>query len=200
MAKKPGLRLSAVKELGVRFGGAKGCRKMEGVMTNDPENKSATIPVAPQAEAAAAHFVQRTAKPHVWAEPMLTALITGVKGDAAGFDHVSVREFAAQCPENIRQLSDLLRARDYDPSAIRRKYIPKPGTKEERPLGIPTVGDRTVQASLLNVIERIFECGFAELGLFCLLPPPVSVAQSSRRSPGERRGVNPPVRSGCEVR
>ncbi len=63
-----------MKELGVRFGGAKGSRKMEGVMTNDPENKSATMPVAPQAEAAAAHFVQRTAKPHVWAEPMLTAL------------------------------------------------------------------------------------------------------------------------------
>jgi hypothetical protein len=54
---KPGLRLSAVKELGVRFGGAKGSRKMEGVMTNDPENKSATMPVAPQAEAAAAHSV-----------------------------------------------------------------------------------------------------------------------------------------------
>jgi RNA-directed DNA polymerase len=181
---------------------------MEGVMANEQEDKSAIVPVAQQAEAVAAHSVWRTAKPHVWTERMLTALVTGVKGGkwfrlidkvydernltaafrqveknggAAGVDHVSVREFAAQCPENIWQLSDSLRARDYDPSAIRRKYIPKPGTKEERPLGIPTVGDRTVQASLLNVIERIFECGFAELGLFCLLPPPVSVAQTSRR-------------------
>jgi RNA-directed DNA polymerase len=162
---------------------------MEGVMTNDPEDKSAIVPVAQQAEAVAAHSVWRTAKPHVWTERMLTALVTGVKGGkwfrlidkvydernltaafrqveknggAAGVDHVSVREFAAQCPENIWQLSDSLRARDYDPSAIRRKYIPKPGTKEERPLGIPTVRDRTVQTSLLNVIEPIFEHGFAE--------------------------------------
>jgi len=61
-------------------GGAKGSRKMEGVMTNDPEDKSATVPVAQQAETAAVHSVWRTAKPHVWTDRMLTALVTGVKG------------------------------------------------------------------------------------------------------------------------
>jgi RNA-directed DNA polymerase len=120
---------------------------------------------------------------------MLTALVTGVKGrkwfrlidkvydernltaafrqveesgGAAGVDHVSIREFAQRCPENIRQLSDAFRARAYTPSAIRRKYTPEPGTNEQLSLGIPTVRDRTVQASLLNVIEPIFEHGFAE--------------------------------------
>lgn len=158
-------------------------------MTNESEDQSAIVPMAQQAEAAAAHSVWRTAKPHVWTDRMLTALVTGVKGGkwfrlidkvydegnltaafrqvaknggAAGVDQVSVREFAEQCPENIWQLSDSLRARVYTPSAIRRKYIPKPGTNELRPLGIPTVRDRTVQASLLNVIEPIFEHGFAE--------------------------------------
>ena len=46
--------------------------------------------------------------------------------------------------------------------AIRRVHIPKPGTSETRPLGIPTVLDRTVQAAIVNVIEPIFERDFAE--------------------------------------
>jgi RNA-directed DNA polymerase len=41
-------------------------------------------------------------------------------------------------------------------------HIPKPGTHDTRPLGIPTVRDRTVQAAVVNVIEPIFERDFAE--------------------------------------
>ena len=45
---------------------------------------------------------------------------------------------------------------------MRRVHIPKPGTNETRPLGIPTVRDRVVQAAIVNVIEPIFERDFAE--------------------------------------
>jgi RNA-directed DNA polymerase len=45
---------------------------------------------------------------------------------------------------------------------VRRQWIPKPGTEEQRPLGIPAVRDRTVQAALRNVLEPIFERRFAE--------------------------------------
>ncbi|MFN9237297.1 MAG: reverse transcriptase domain-containing protein, partial [Planctomyces sp.] len=120
---------------------------------------------------------------------MLTTLITGVEGGkwfrlidkvfsernlftafqqvakndgAPGVDHVSVTEFGQQIPENIWQLADSLKADTYRPSAIRRVHIPKPGTTETRPLGIPTVRDRIVQAALVNVIEPIFERDFAE--------------------------------------
>ena len=120
---------------------------------------------------------------------MLTTLITGVEGGkwfrlidkvfsernlftasqqvakndgAPGVDHVSVTEFCQQIPENIWQLADSLKADTYRPSAIRRVHIPKPGTNETRPLGIPTVRDRIVQAALVNVIEPIFERDFAE--------------------------------------
>jgi RNA-directed DNA polymerase len=100
----------------------------------------------------------------VYAERNLLAACQQVarnKG-APGVDHVTVEQFAQQLPENIWQLSDGLKAGMYHPQAIRRVQIPKPGSKETRPLGIPTVRDRIVQAAIVNVIEPIFERDFAE--------------------------------------
>ena len=129
------------------------------------------------------------AKPCVWTARMLTALTTGAEGGpwfrlfdkvfsernllaasqqviqkkgAAGVDHVTTDEFARQRPENLWQLSDSLKHGSYRPQSIRRVHIPKSGTNETRPLGIPTVRDRTVQAAVVNVIEPIFERDFAE--------------------------------------
>ena len=45
---------------------------------------------------------------------------------------------------------------------MRRVWIPKPGSTEKRPLGIPTVRDRVVQTALRHVLEPIFERDFAE--------------------------------------
>jgi RNA-directed DNA polymerase len=128
-------------------------------------------------------------EPTVWTERMLTALIQGVKGGkwfslidkvhpertlhaafsqvaankgAAGVDHVTITMFEARRDEELRQLSEQLRNDTYRPQAIRRHYIPKPGTQEKRPLGIPTVRDRVVQTALRLVIEPIFEHEFAE--------------------------------------
>jgi len=50
----------------------------------------------------------------------------------------------------------------YEPQAIRRVFIPKPGSREQRPLGIPTVRDRVVQGAVRHVIEPIFEKEFAQ--------------------------------------
>jgi RNA-directed DNA polymerase len=81
---------------------------------------------------------------------------------AAGVDHVTIKRFAQQLPENLNALHQSLQADMYVPQAVRRVWIPKPGTKDKRPLGIPTVRDRVVQAALRNVIEPIFERDFAE--------------------------------------
>ena len=128
-------------------------------------------------------------EPSVWTERMLTALEKGVKGGkwfslvdkvyalanlragfrkvkanrgGAGVDHQTIKMFDAHLEENLEKLSRSLREGSYRPQAIRRHWIPKPGSKERRPLGIPTVRDRVVQAALLNVLEPIFERDFAE--------------------------------------
>jgi RNA-directed DNA polymerase len=119
---------------------------------------------------------------------MLTALEDGVRGDkwfslidkvyslrnlrsaflkvkanrgAAGVDHQTIERFAARLDENLEHLSESMRTGRYRPQAIRRVWIPKPGKKEKRPLGIPTVRDRVAQAALRHVLEPIFERDFA---------------------------------------
>ena len=83
-------------------------------------------------------------------------------GGASGVDHQSVEHFEKELARNIARLSDELQKGTYVPQAVRRVWIPKPGTSEQRPLGIPTIRDRVVQGALRNVLEPIFERDFAE--------------------------------------
>jgi RNA-directed DNA polymerase len=53
-----------------------------------------------------------------------------------------------------------LKAGTFRPLPVRERMIPKPGTRKRRRLGIPTVADRVVQASLKLVLEPIFEADF----------------------------------------
>lgn len=127
--------------------------------------------------------------PEVWTARMLTALEQGVKGGrwyslmdkvaalptlraafrrvkanggAAGVDHVTVVMFEARLETHLSTLATALQTGTYRPQPIRRHWIPKPGSSERRPLGIPTVRDRVVQSALRLVLEPIFEVGFAE--------------------------------------
>lgn len=69
--------------------------------------------------------------------------------------------FARTAEKRIEALSRELREGRYVPQPVRRVMIPKPGTTQERPLGIPTVRDRVVQTALRMVLEPIFERDFA---------------------------------------
>lgn len=127
-------------------------------------------------------------EPAVWTERMLTALEQGVKGGvwfslmdkvfaggnllasygkvaanegAPGVDHVTVEAFGLDLEGNVARLTAALRGGSYEPQAIRRTYIPKPGSDEQRPLGIPTIRDRVVQGAVKHVLEPIFEHEFA---------------------------------------
>jgi RNA-directed DNA polymerase len=100
----------------------------------------------------------------VYRLPNLLAAFARVKanGGAAGCDHQTIAMYEADLEANLQDLSDQLQGGTYRPQRIRRVYIPKPGSRERRPLGIPTVRDRIVQTTLRNVIEPIFERDFAE--------------------------------------
>jgi RNA-directed DNA polymerase len=99
----------------------------------------------------------------VYPEPVLRAAFDAVAANqgAAGVDHVSIERYAEKLDANLTRLSEALRTGTYRPQAIRRHYIPKPGSQEKRPLGIPTVQDRVVQTALRMVLEPIFERDFA---------------------------------------
>jgi len=124
----------------------------------------------------------------VWTERMLEALRSGVKGGvwfslidkvwrpatleaawrtvrrnggSAGTDYQSVEDFERGLGGEIARLSEELRGGTYWPRPIRRTYIGKPGSREKRPLGVPCVRDRVVQAAVRLVIEPILERVFA---------------------------------------
>jgi RNA-directed DNA polymerase len=61
---------------------------------------------------------------------------------------------------NLTKLQEELQTGSYRPRPIRRTYIDKPGSREKRPLRIPTVRDRIVQTALKMVLEPIFEREF----------------------------------------
>lgn len=70
--------------------------------------------------------------------------------------------YLEQSPERLPRLQEKLKQGDYQPKPVQRVWIPKLGSKELRPLGVPTVEDRVVQMALRNVLEPIFEHTFAE--------------------------------------
>lgn len=129
------------------------------------------------------------AEPGVWTERMQTALVRGLRGNrwfslidkvaadrtlalawekvrsnagGSGVDHITIARFAQDCPRGLLDLKEQLRKASYQPLPVKRVWIPKPGTNEKRPLGIPVVRDRIVQTALRMVIEPIFEHRFAE--------------------------------------
>lgn len=155
------------------------------------ENQSAAVPKgsegAKQAEEIHGRWpwVERS----VWSERMLRTLETGVKGGkwfslidkvwkkdnlaaswvkarqnggSAGVDGQGIGQFTGNLNRELDRLHRELREGSYLPRPVRRCWIAKPGSKEKRPLGIPAVRDRIVQGAVRNVLEPIFERGFAE--------------------------------------
>jgi RNA-directed DNA polymerase len=83
------------------------------------------------------------------------------KGGCAGADGQTVAHFERNAEAELARLHEQLRDGTYHPQPVRRAWIPKPGSKEQRPLGIPAVRDRIVQGALRHVLEPIFEAEFA---------------------------------------
>jgi RNA-directed DNA polymerase len=187
-AGRAGVRASIVAMKSRNGDGAKGTQGDGYVTDIETENKPAGV-LGTAKQAGEIRDRWDWVEPSVWTERMLTALEKGVKGSkwfslldkvyalpnlragftkvkanggAAGVDHQTIEMFERHLDENLEKLSRSLKEGSYRPQAIKRVWIPKAGSKEKRPLGIPTVRDRVVQAALRNVLEPIFERDFAE--------------------------------------
>jgi len=80
---------------------------------------------------------------------------------AAGIDRITLADVEQYGVDRLLdELAADLKEGSYRPLPARRVFIPKPGREERRPLSVPTVRDRVVQAALKTVIEPIFEAGF----------------------------------------
>ena len=78
-------------------------------------------------------------------------------GGAAGVDGQSFQDIEEYGVERwVDELAQELKRQTYRPQPVRRVWIPKPDGKQ-RPLGVPTIRDRTVETAAVLVLEPIFE-------------------------------------------
>ena len=171
----------------VTTGGAKGGRKANASSEGQSEEPPPEVPGADK-QGGEDLWQRHKAERGVWSEKMLVALEEGVKGNkwfslidkvsrldvleraweqvqsnagACGVDGITVEAFAKDSQNRLLAVSEHLKRGTYQPQPVKRVWIPKPGSAEKRPLGIPTVRDRVVQTALRMVTEPIFEREFA---------------------------------------
>ena len=80
---------------------------------------------------------------------------------ASGVDGATVEELGDYIRKNKDAIVTSIRNRTYMPKPVRRVYIPKDNGKQ-RPLGIPTALDRTIQQAIAQPISDIYEEIFSE--------------------------------------
>jgi RNA-directed DNA polymerase len=158
------------------------------VKSESNEEQPAQVPARATQAGEAPPGAWAWAERSVWTERMLEALEKGVKGGvwfslvdkvyrpttlaaawqrvranggSAGADGQSVKAFQADAERHLTRLHEELKAGTYRPFPVKRVWIEKPGSQQKRPLGVPTVRDRVVQAALRLVVEPIFEREFA---------------------------------------
>ena len=83
------------------------------------------------------------------------------KDGATGVDGVMASEYEVGLWERLENLVELLKSGKYRAPPVKRVYIPKAGSKDEkRPIGIPTFEDKILQRAIVMLLEPIFEKEF----------------------------------------
>lgn len=84
------------------------------------------------------------------------------KDAAPGIDKVTKEEYGKNLEGNLCKLVERLHSMSYIPQPVRRVYIPKLGSTNQRPLGIPALEDKLVQAGLVRILGAIYEGDFID--------------------------------------
>jgi len=104
-----------------------------------------------------------TSLAHLINEDNLAACYRELKRDkACGIDGVTVEEYGRNLGNNLKELVSRMKDKTYRPKPVRRVYIPKPGKREKRPLGVPSVEDKLVQIMIKKILEAIYEPQFLD--------------------------------------
>jgi RNA-directed DNA polymerase len=145
------------------------------------------LTVSPEIEEEIALRLKYSASDCVWTYRMLHALDNGVKGNkwftlkdkicrqstmleaynkvfrnngSCGIDKETIQIFDRNWEENLESLTGKLKGGHFQPLPVKRVYIEKPGSKDKRPLGIPTIRQRIVENAFKLALEPIFEKEF----------------------------------------
>jgi len=82
------------------------------------------------------------------------------KNKAYGIDKVTKAEYEENIGENLKHLMARMKQFSYRPQPVRRAYIPKGGSDQLRPLGVPAYEDKLVQGAMADVLSAIYEPKF----------------------------------------
>lgn len=100
---------------------------------------------------------------HLMDLELLRGCFARLRGDAAaGVDGKTKADYAEHLEENLANLVERLHRMAYIPQPVRRVYIPKPGSEKGRPLGIPALEDKLVQAGMTRILEQVYEQDFID--------------------------------------
>jgi len=81
---------------------------------------------------------------------------------SAGVDGVTFAGYQKELGRNLQHLWEKLKSGQYRAQPLRRIYIPKDDGKSERPISIPALEDKIVQAATVRLLNAIFEVDFLD--------------------------------------
>lgn len=97
---------------------------------------------------------------HVTVDLLRDAFLALKRRAAPGVDGVTWQDYEASLEGNLQDLHARVHRGSYRALPVRRRFIPKPGTDKQRPLGIAALEDKIVQRAVVVVLNAIYEEDF----------------------------------------
>jgi hypothetical protein len=94
---------------------------------------------------------------HVTVELLRESFLALKRRAAPGVDGVTWEDYEVGLEDNLQDLHARVHGGGYRALPVRRRFIPKPGTDKQRPLGIAALEDKIVQRALVAVLNAIYE-------------------------------------------
>ena len=79
---------------------------------------------------------------------------------AYGIDRATKATYSENLEDNLDDLTARMKQFSYRPQPVRRTYIPKDGSDQMRPLGVPAYEDKLVQGVMADILSAIYEQKF----------------------------------------